>query len=609
MKKFFTIVFAAFFSSAAMLHAQSIPGLNANYCLNDNTILLTFDFPSANLSGPGVSAAVGGFFFSPFQAGVGTHNITLVYFSNSSTSPISITQQVKVNAHPAIPTISPSGVVTINQGQSIVLTSSAESGNTWIPTGETTQSISVSLAGQYRVSVTNLEGCSSMSLRTTVVVNPVVIDPPPPPTESCNAIAVISYFPGKQNDGSDIPAAFTNPENALGEPQNSDVAVPNAQANFVSLGFGGSITLKMSGNIKNGEGSDIKVVETTYGNMSGNCNRYPERVKAFASQDGCNWVYLGEGCQDAEFDLGPLNWARFIRLVDSSPITAAFNNQIANGYDVDGVVCLNGFSEDETEQDLGSLYAMEVVGFNQAFMKNGAAISASRSNPAQALGAPQNNNTINFVALGFGGSITLKLGYVVFDKEGDDLQIVETSFGNPTCNSYPERALIEVSLDGNNFTELGELCLDGTVDFATGGVAFAQYIRITDRSNATRFGGTADGYDVDGIVVIQPGCENDPTARNTNDNIWVADETTSFDVFPNPFQNLVNVQIQSGSENEQVMLEVLNIAGQRMLSKNINIASQSIITESFDLSAFGAGVYFVRLNSREGIQNLKVIKQ
>ncbi|MFN4123884.1 MAG: hypothetical protein ACK4GL_11340, partial [Flavobacteriales bacterium] len=231
---------------------------------------------------------------------------------------------MKVNAHTAIPTISPSGAVTINQGQNITLTSTAENGNTWIPTDETTQSISVSIAGQYRVSVTNSEGCSSMSLRTTVVVNPVVIDTPPPPTESCNAIAVVSYFPGKQNNGSDIPEAFNNPENALGEPQNSDEAVPDAQANYVSLGFGGSITLKMSGNIKNGEGSDIKVVETTYSNMSGNCNRYPERVKAFASQDGCNWVYLGEGCQDAEFDLGPLNWARFIRLVDSSPITAAF---------------------------------------------------------------------------------------------------------------------------------------------------------------------------------------------------------------------------------------------------------------------------------------------
>ncbi|MFN4123296.1 MAG: T9SS type A sorting domain-containing protein [Flavobacteriales bacterium] len=608
MKRIFTTVFVTFLTAVTMLNAQSITGLGTEYCLNDNAVFLTFDLPSAQLSGPGVSPAIGGFTFSPFQAGVGIHDVVLIFAGNNSSSPEVIVQQVKVKPNPAVPTISPSGVVTITQGESVELTSSSQSGNLWIPTEETTQSIQVSQAGQYRVRVMDEDGCSSLSLRTTVFVEPGIIDPPPPPAE-CYAMEVVSYLPAKQNDGTDIDPAFTNPENALGMPQNSDEAVSPSQANFVSLGFGGSITLKMSGPIKNGPGNDFRVVETTYGVNSGNCNRYPEKVQAFASQDGCNWLFVGEGCQDVEFDLGPLNWARFIRLVDSSPITAAFNNQIANGYDVDGVVCLNGFSEDETEQDFGALYAMEIAGFNQAFMKNGSAISASRSNPAQALGAPQNNNTINFVALGFGGSVTLKLGYVVFDKEGDDLQIVETSFGNPTCNSYPERALIEVSLDGSNFTELGELCLDGTVDFATGGVAFAQYVRITDRSNATRFGGTADGYDVDGIMVIQPGCYNDPTARNTNDNIWVADEITSFDAFPNPFQNLVNVQIQAGSENEQALLEVLNIAGQRMLSKNINIASQSIITESFDLSAFGAGVYFVRLNSREGIQNLKVIKQ
>jgi hypothetical protein len=609
MRKFFTTVFVTFLTTVTILKAQSIPGLDENYCINDNAVFLSFDFPEAQLNGPGVSAAIGGFFFNPFQAGVGVHTITLTYIGNTATGIIVIEQQVKVKANPAPPSITPSGVVTIIEGEVLELTSSAPTGNFWIPTEETTQSILVSQAGQYRVRFTDEDGCSALSLRTTVFVTPSVIDPPPPPPAACFASEVVSYLPAKQNDGSDINPAFTNPEKALGMPQNSDATVPADQANFVSLGFGGSITLKMSGPIKNGDGNDFRVVETTYGVNSGNCNRYPEKVQAFASQDGCNWIFVGEGCQDAEFDLGVLDWALYIKLIDVSPINAAFGNQVANGYDLDGIICLNGFDDNSVVQDLGADYATSVWAFNQGQRKNGTPVLESRSNAAQALGAPENNSTINFVALGFGGSLTLKFGYTIFDKEGDDLHVVETSFGNPACNAYPERAMIEVSLDGLNFTELGELCLDGTVDFAVGGVTAAQYIRITDRSNATQFGGTADGYDVDGVVVLQPGCGNEITQKSYGDNVNTPDETFDYDIFPNPFQNNLNINILAGSQSEQMFLQVMNLTGQMMLSKNINASANSQIVEQLDLSHLSAGVYFVRLNSSTLNETIKVIKQ
>ncbi|MFN4123598.1 MAG: T9SS type A sorting domain-containing protein [Flavobacteriales bacterium] len=436
--------------------------------------------------------------------------------------------------------------------------------------------------------------------------NDVIIDPPSLP--GCYAIQVIDYKPAKRNDGTDIPAARRIAERALGAPQNSDAAVSESQANFVALGFGGSITLRMAGPIKNGEGNDFKVFETTYGSMSGNCNRYPERVKAFASQDGCNWIYLGEKCQDAEFDLGPLNWAEYIRLVDASPVGAAYNNSVADGYDVDGIACLHGFEENPVMQDFGNQYATEVVSFNQGLRKNGTSVAANRSNPAQALGAPDFSDIINFVSLGFGGNITLKFGYVIFDKDGDDLQIVETSFGNPSCNQYPEGALIEASLDGVNFTEIGEICLDGNVDFATGGVKFAQYIRIHDRSNATRFGGTADGYDVDGVVVINAGCVNEETSNRIVDDVWTADETFGVNIYPNPFINNVNVEMLNTTEG-QINISVMTYTGQVMSKHTVNAGNNEVFVQNIELSHLTAGIYIIRVESNNSIETHKLIKQ
>jgi hypothetical protein len=431
----------------------------------------------------------------------------------------------------------------------------------------------------------------------------------PQEPQGCYAIEVVEFNQAKRNDGNDVLATRSDPNKALGAPENSDVATPESENNYVALGFGGSITLKMSGPIANGPGDDFRVVETTYGTMAGNCNRYPERIQAFASQDGCNWVYVGEGCQDVNLDLGPLDWALYIKLVDISPIGAAYNNQVADGYDVDGIICLNGFKENPVIQDLGADYAMEVTAFKQGKRKNGTDVVLNRSNPNQALGAPDGTDVINFVALGFGGSITLKLGYVVFDKEGDDLQIIETSFGNPACASYPERALIEVSLDNVTYFNLGEICLDGAVDFAVAGATAVQYVRITDRSMASKFGGTADGYDVDGVVVLQPGCGVEEGERVIGDNIWVADETTSFDAYPNPFKNIVNLDIVTGGDAEQMNVKVMNIAGQVVYTTNVNVASNSRINQTLELSSLTPGIYFISMETKNGVETQKLIKQ
>lgn len=107
--------------------------------------------------------------------GVGPHSVS---YATSGTKTITLTangsatstQTVTVSATPSVPTISASGSLTFCAGGSVVLTSSATSGNSW-STGETTQSITVTTAGTYTVSEISND-CSASSTGTIVTVDP-----------------------------------------------------------------------------------------------------------------------------------------------------------------------------------------------------------------------------------------------------------------------------------------------------------------------------------------------------------------------------------------------------------------------------------------------------
>jgi hypothetical protein len=148
------------------------------------------------------------------------------------------------------------------------------------------------------------------------------------PHGQCHAADVVTYSPGKTAGGGTIPAARRDPTHALDAPEGGD------WINFVSLGFGGHLVLDFTDEIVNGPGADFMVVETSFGSPS--CATYPETVRVLASQDGVSWTDLGSACQDAEFDLGPLPAARYLRLEDASN-PAEFSSS-SDGYDVDGVV-------------------------------------------------------------------------------------------------------------------------------------------------------------------------------------------------------------------------------------------------------------------------------
>ncbi|MFO7968031.1 MAG: hypothetical protein R6U44_10585 [Archaeoglobaceae archaeon] len=160
-----------------------------------------------------------------------------------------------------------------------------------------------------------------------------------------NASAVIESNQGQQKDGSDVDDERSDPENALAYEKGEDVS------NFFSLGFGGNITVAFDCPINNGEGNDVRIVEDTWGS-------YPvEKANVSASQDGENWVLLGEANNTvrdeetgihtvSEFDLGELDWAKYIKVEDTTDPENHITS--ADGFDLNAVLSLQDCVQEET---------------------------------------------------------------------------------------------------------------------------------------------------------------------------------------------------------------------------------------------------------------------
>lgn len=151
----------------------------------------------------------------------------------------------------------------------------------------------------------------------------------------------------------------------------------------------------------------------------------------------------------------------------------------------------------------GMIHATSVEYFDQWDRKDGNSVASGRSNPLAALGAPQDNDTMNFVSLGFGG--TLILG---FDQQfgGEFAYVTETTYGNPS--GHPERVQVWVgagstwdSADWFLATELGNHEDDSPISLSGIGGGVFDFMRLTDVTDPSAHGGSADGFDVDGVTV------------------------------------------------------------------------------------------------------------
>jgi uncharacterized delta-60 repeat protein len=147
--------------------------INISLLNTPSTPAISADGPTTFCSGGFVTLTSSSLTGNSWSNGATTQSITVnssgnytVTVSNGSCSTTSNPQQINVIQYPIAPIISASGSTSFCPGDSVTLTSNSPNGNTW-STGETSQSINVSLDGSYTVSNNN-GFCTSTS-------NPAVV--------------------------------------------------------------------------------------------------------------------------------------------------------------------------------------------------------------------------------------------------------------------------------------------------------------------------------------------------------------------------------------------------------------------------------------------------
>ncbi|MCA1807532.1 MAG: hypothetical protein LC687_06775, partial [Actinobacteria bacterium] len=187
------------------------------------------------------------------------------------------------------------------------------------------------------------------------------------------------------------------------------------------------------------------------------------------------------------------------------------------------------------------------------------AIAAERANPMNALGEPEGTDQLVFTTLGYGGSLTFEFDGVVPNGPGDDIEVVETSFNNPGCESFPEYADVSVSVDSTTFYYIGTVCKgDPFVDISDADVEIAlecvSYVRVANNDTLTS---TGDAFDVDGIVALHNCDDNGDDEEPALAGLEADNTLTSF---PNPTSGLSQAVFITAA-TERATLEVYDMNG------------------------------------------------
>lgn len=402
-----------------------------------------------------------------------------------------------------------------------------------------------------------------------------------PPTP-CYGSSVISYEPSFSKGP--IAPSRLDPTKGLGQPQGGNTN------NFVSLGFGGQITIGFDGVVYNEPGDDLTIVEITHGNKT--FATYPESADVYVTQNGVDFYLIGTVYtkESASFDIDAapvhLDYITQVRLIDTTP-----NNSVSDdGFDLDGIIAINGCSE-APEVEVGECFAADYLEYIQGTTRNGGVLPAVRTNPLKALGEPEGTDTNVFTTLGYGGSITLAFNGAIINGPGPDIQFIETSFGQTNgCSNYPEFADIYVSYDNNSWHYAGTVCKENnTIDISdAGNFDHIYYVKAVNNNELST---TPDGYDLDGVIALY----NCPTIQIANLGIQQAEAKLNVGLYPNPSNGPVKISFVAPESNIAVV-EIYDLFGRTIstaFNKEINTGQQYDI--DFDGSNLPTGVYVYKL--------------
>ena len=159
----------AAFSIAQTVTANITASGSTTFC-SGGSVTLTSNSSSGNNWSPGGLSTQSIVVTTP-----GTYTLTVN--NGSGCSATSAPKTIIVNQLPTLPVITANGSTNICAGNTVILSSSYASGNTWLPNGQTTKDIGVNNSGSYTVKYTDVNGCSSVSAPVDVTVNPLSAAP------------------------------------------------------------------------------------------------------------------------------------------------------------------------------------------------------------------------------------------------------------------------------------------------------------------------------------------------------------------------------------------------------------------------------------------------
>lgn len=155
----------------------------------------------------------------------------------------------------------------------------------------------------------------------------------------------------------------------------------------------------------------------------------------------------------------------------------------------------------------GDDWADSVVSYTPGPRNDGNQVDVVHADTNNALNEAEQDDTINYVSLGFGGTIVLAFDNIIMNGEGADIEVFETSSSTSSPASNPEKVRVYASQTGNDndWTNLGQATMDASFDL--GALSYAKYVKLVDESDNSSFAYTENGYDLDGVRAVN--CRSD----------------------------------------------------------------------------------------------------
>jgi hypothetical protein len=169
-----------------------------------------------------------------------------------------------------------------------------------------------------------------------------------------------------------------------------------------------------------------------------------------------------------------------------------------------------------------------------------------------------------------------------------------------TANEKASESILNLNFKLNSMGE--EL---GLIQYSSGSTRFIDYFRFGQQSNDASYGRLPDGSNTIQVLPSKtPGSSNSETTSIEEHNDY------RVVLYPNPASGTFYLDIESTGTDltGELIVKVFNSKGRVMGIRKVYNASGSI-TESFDISDYANGLYFVQIISDSGSVTLKLNKK